>query len=410
MADTVFLPTKVRLRKCTIAGVDMRLHVQNIKVYESMCKPYITSNITVIDNNNIINQLNLAGGEPVNFAFDAGDNVYRQKQHILSVTGQPTEKNKRVQVYEIATVGPSYVKDRASLVQESYKNTPATSVAEKIHNTYLSGDAGLINKLPSLGMIAKDDIGSYITTNVKPFKGIEDALRRATYGQYKSGSTVYFRDANNYVIAPLELLFRTAQPQYDFIEKATWGTSIDDIFNAHNAVIAASTVVKDGIKPGGSSIAKSAAASNQSLRIWDNKLKKFVQNQGAKATGVLSSIKNVGSLVGKAGGVMNILEMDSARNPLSSDPSINRVQEQSFQATVADATKYYIKVPIRGGLACTVGQGVNVQLMPPVGDQNVSRHRHGGRMLIADLVHDCYFDKRTVMGTTTFRGVNVNSV
>ena len=89
---------------------------------------------------------------------------------------------------------------------------------------------------------------------------------------------------------------------------------------------------------------------------------------------------------------------------------MQRPREQEFLARVQDADKYLVKVPIKNGLKLTVGQGVNARILAPAGDQIQHAKLVGGLMLCADVMHDVYFDIRTVMGTTTFRGVVVKDV
>lgn len=411
---TAFLPTKCRLRKCTINGVDMRLQCQNIKVYESMCTPYIKMQMTIVDNNGALLGIAEASGgtlagKPVSVAFDAGENVYeRDEQLIFTVDSHPSEQNKRVQVYNIGTVGQSYIKDRSALVQKTFKNTPASSAAATVHSMFLGGDAPLKQLNSSLGMIAKDTIGSFPISNVKPFKAIEDLLYRAKYAS-AANPTVYFRDAQSYVMGPLQDVFAQTSANYEFIEKATWGIHIDDMFNAHNAVIAASLLVEeDDIRNSRSSIGSSAAAAKQSLNVFNIGKNIIDIDKAASDTGLSGLVNIAAGFSNKAGGSMNSMLFNSLRNELSTDPSISRVAEQEFLAKVKDADKYLVKVPIRGGLKCTVGQGVNARLLGPAGDQNA--RQIGGLMLVADMMHDCFFDKRTVMGTSTFRGVRVGDV
>lgn len=405
-----YLPTKVRLRKCTIKGTDFRYLVNNITVYESMCKPYITAKITVVDNNNAVNTLQLRGGEKVSFAFDGGGRVYEMDTYILSLTGETSTQNLRTQIYQISVASESYFKDRANLVQKSFVNMPGTAAVQQIHETYVGGDAPLNILMPSLGLIAKDTIGSYITANVKPFKAIEDIAKKLTYGAYKTGSTVYFRNRDEYVFGPLEHIFNTLSPVESFIQKNTWGADWKDIFNSYNAIIAASAVVnEDQVGRGGSQAI--SAAMNQAHTIYDHKLKKTViQKMGSQISAgaalgnaMLSGMKNWSK---KHGGIVNVLQMDSSRNELSTDAAMNAPQEKLFQAMVKDSPNYIIKVPIQTGINCTVGRGVNAKLLAPHGDQNTGRTTVGGLMLVADLMHECYFDDRLVQATTTMRCVS----
>jgi len=415
---TTFMPTKVRLRSCTLNGVSLYQYTQNIKVYESMCTPYIKCELTIIDNNGIIAGIaerssSSLAGMPVTFAFDDGETVYeRTEQTVLTVDAQPSEANKRVQVYTIGTIGVSYLNDRKSLVQKSFVNTNATNAAGQIHNQYIGTDAGLRLLSASIGMIAKDSIGSFPISNVKPWKAIEDILRnRVTYGS-AANPTVYFRDRSSYVMGPLQDIFRQASPAVTVVEKATWGTTVHDMFvNAHYAIVAATLIVKkeDAAQKGHTKIHHSAAAAMQSLNIWDQAGSKIAMEFGAKATGIAGIVTSLAGGASKLGGSMNNLIFNSLRNDLSSEPALKRTQEQAFMASVADADKYLVKVPIRAGLKLTAGGGVDARILAPAGASDRARVV-GGNMLVADVMHDCYFDKREAQAFTTFRGVKIGDV
>ena len=414
---STFLPTKVRLRHFSIGGVPIEQHVQNIKVFESICTPYIKCDVTIVDNKGILAALaqdyGSLGNLPVVFAFDDGETTYtRKEQRVFSVDSQPSEQNKRTQVYNVATIGDSYFKDRTNLVQQSFKNTPATQAAQSIHNRFLGGDAPLNILRQSLGYIAKDTIGSYPVSNFKPFKAIEDILRTATYN-IAANPTVYFRDAICYQLGPLQSFFQQATPAIEVVERATWGVTSHDMFEAaHYAVIAASVLVdKNDVESGAGRgrVGNIAAAAYQSENVFDLSVAALTKDIPAKALTFASLIPGLGQSVSRAGGMMNVMLQNSLRRDPQHDPSIKRTQEAQFLASVTDATKYLIKVPIRAGLKITPGGGFQASLLAPAGAEGRGR-RVGGLMLAADVVHDCYFDDRTAQATTTTRCVRVNDV
>ena len=415
--ETIFTPTKIQLRHASIAGVNVYAHVQNIKVYESMCTPYIKADITIVDNAGIIAQISedTGGlpGKPVTFAFFDGETYYERKEQIVfTVDASPSEENKRVQIYNIGTIGISYVDDRQTMVQKTFKNQQATQAAANVHRTYLPSDrVGLTVISSSLGPIAKDTIGSFPMSNVKPFKAIEDLLKRASYAS-AANPTVYFRDANQFVMGSLEDVFQQAKGliQTRVVERATWGANISDMFErAHYGVIAAGVIVDEGdINKARTQLHSKAAAAKQNLNIFDianNAI--LLDKPGQLVASLAGVVPNLSS--NKLGGLPNIHTLNSLRNEPSQDPVMKRQKEQEFLAAVADATKYLIKIPIRAGLKCTVGKGINAQLLAPGGITTNSRVI-GGDMLIADIMHDCYFDKRTAMATSTFRGVLIKDV
>jgi len=428
MADpTRYAPGKVRLLGASIAGTDVTSWVQNIKVYESMCTPYIKAELTILDNGH--DRSGQAGviadiaegtslpGAPVAFVFEAGDGEYeRTEQRILTVDSNPSEEQKRALVYNIGTIGASYVDDRQSLVQKSFVNVPATSAADSIHREYLPSDPAGLNTTTSAGMIAKDTIGSFPISNMHPFSAIEMLLKRATYGGLPT-PTVYYRDAQIFNMVPLFQSFASAGPQHHFIESATWGKRIEELFDGgngfhspHDAIISAALIVKeDDINSVRNKIGNSISAASQAENIYDNANNSLAIEKAASATGLLGSLSGIAqNLVGSSGGSMNVQGFDHLRNELATDPAIHRVTSQEFLAKVKDADKYFVKVPIKNGMKCTVGKGVFNQLLIPTGADK--EKRGGGLMLIADIMHDCYFDQRPLQGTTTMRGVIVSDV
>ena len=390
----------------------MRRHINMISVFETICKPYITATIVVMDNNNVINGMGDLKGEKISFVIDTGiGKLYESVQHVLSIS-DPEEQpdNLRTKKYTIEASTEGLFNDRSSIVQRSDVNIPITQAAAQIHSEYV-GDAPLKILMNSMGMIAKTDIGGFITANKKPFKAIRDMIERASYGNYKTGSTVYFRDAKEYVMAPLEHLFATMSSQAEFIEKQTWGSDWRDTFNAFNAIIVASSVVKEG-QGQQAGAANLAAANKGAVSLFDVTQGKEVLMQAAQQAQSIGNqlTSNLGKFSkGKFGGMPNVLQMDTRRNETSNEQGMNIVQQNMFQAQLKDSVNYYIKVPIQGGINVTVGKGFTAKLLPPVGDLNMSiRSRIGGLMLACDVHHECYFDQRERQATTNIRGVQIN--
>ena len=414
---TRFLPTKVRLRRFTLGPVEITPLITRIKVFESMCTPYIKCDITITDNQGMIEAIaedyGTLANMPVIFAFDDGETTYtRKEQKVFSLDAQPSEEVKRAKVYQLTTIGDSYVKDRSNLVQQSFKNIPATQVAQAIHNRFLGGDAPLNILRTSLGAIAKDTIGSYPVSNFKPFKAIEDVLKTATYN-IAANPTVYFRDAICYQLGPLQSFFQQSVPTVEVFERATWGTSINDMFEAaHYAVLASAVLVNEGDAAGGAHrgrLGNIAQAAYQAENVFNLAKGILDKDLPARALDFASLIPVFGKAIGRSGGSVNVLISNELRRNFEHDPSIKRTQEVQFLASVADAVKYLVKVPIRPGLKMTAGSGVNARLLAPAGAQGRARPA-GGHMIVAEIVHDCWFDDRETQATSTFRGVKVADV
>jgi len=169
-------PTKVRLRSCHIKGERVDLLINCIRLYESMCKPYFTAQIMVVDPINLINNLQLKGEDEITFSFDAEQSgqIITQLVKILSIDDEQPSENLRKVNYTIYCASPGYFKDKHNLVQEADVLIPASAMVKKIHDKYI-GDWP-ISVYNTTGLIAKKEIGGYQVDDKHPFKAIQDIL------------------------------------------------------------------------------------------------------------------------------------------------------------------------------------------------------------------------------------------
>lgn len=403
MASNFIQPTKCRIRSFVVNGVNLTTHLNKISVYESIFKPYLQATAVVLDKNNLLVNMNLQGGEFCSVSFDSGGYVYSANYMLFAVHGEKSTSSLRVQSYNMQMIGPSYFKDRAETVQQSFQHIPATSAISQIHSQYIG--EGLRILMPSIGPISQQ---SYIVSGKKPFTAINDIAKRCVYPGAKSGNTLYFRDRDSFVLAPLEQLFNTMGSQQTFIQKSTWGAHWQDIALATHAIIAARAEV-DYNKNGSAGARDASKAKRQSKKVFDWRTKKKMIDKGvsdisagnfAGAAALAGSF--FGSLAGQ-GGIANYMTMDGANLPAATDPSAKTEEEQLYSALFRNGPMLTIKVPINSGIDVTVGKGITANLIPPIGDTNAGRSHVGGRMLVTDLCHEIYADSKMMNGTTTMQ-------
>ena len=393
-------PTKVRLRNCFIKGMRADLLINCIRLFETVCKPYFTAQISVIDPVNMINNLNLKAGDAVSFSLDAevSGTIIAQTMLITSIQTEDNQENKRVTNYTIYCATFGFWRDKDSLVYRSESLVPASAMIQGIHGDYIRDWPLHIH--PTIGLIANKEIGGYVVDGKHPFKAIADILDAAIGAGYATGSWLYYLrrvlpgTQNQYIIEPLEHSFRTASRQQQFWEKSTWGAEMEDVFSggtipADNAILDSKLVIKD--KPG---VPGGSRGSQGTLSVWEIS-KGFLPIGNFSAGG--------SKYGGKRGGVKNNHQNDERRNPLSTNQAINAVVENSFQAAVKDATNYLVQVPIQSGINVTVGEAVCAVLQPPTGDVFAPSTRPHPFMYVAECKHECYFDHRDIQATSTFR-------
>lgn len=370
------------------------MRVQKLSVFETVCKPYITGSLTIRDDNNVINNLNLKGGEPIKFMFSAGDGLnYDMTLYLLKMQGHPSTGNLRTINYSIDMIGPEYFGDRSNMVQQSFKQLPGTDIAKTISSKFLGG---LNIPVPSTGMFGMKN--PYVVNSTKPIKAINDVRKLLSFAG-GTGATLFYRDRNQMNLVKLEHAFQSMGSQYSFIQKNTWGADWHNVLGAYDSILAASTMVNE--KQGRGGVQTSSLTNQFERKVRDVfSSKKTFSDMIGSAGGMLSSV------TGGHGGLQNFPLFDSTI--IQKENVRNTGADAAYQATIKDGPQIMIKVPLQTGILCTVGKGVTIKLVPPSGDFTAgeSYERNNGTKLVADLCHEIAVGEQGMEGTTTFRLVS----
>jgi hypothetical protein len=388
-------PTRAAILSCSIAGADMTNRVLKIAVFETVCKPYLTGTLVIRDDNNIINNLNIKGAEPVAFNFSAGDGLtYDQTLYILKVSGEPVNNNLRTVKYTIEMVSKEYYGDRTNMVQQSFQKQPGTAIAQSIHQRFLGSSLNV--PVPSTGIIGEKN--NYVVSSVKPIKAINDIRKIITFGG-GSGASMFFRDRRQSNLVKVEHLFSAMGSQYSFEQKNTWGADWRNVLGAYNAILAASTSVNEKQGRGGGQASAMAGQFERKARDMFSTKKSFSDSISG-GSGILSSV------TGGHGGMQNFPIFDATK--IQKENVRDTGKDAAYQSKVVDGPQITIKVPLQTGVLCTVGKGVTISLIPPTGDfyGAPSHERNNGNKLVADLCHEVEVGEHGTTGTTTMRLVS----
>lgn len=399
-------PTKARIRRVNLAGVDLQRHTSKIEINESICKSYLTGTLTIIDNNNLINSMALSGGEPCYISFDGGGgHVYSCSLHLLALKGETSNQNGRAQIYTADLIGPEYFGDRKNIVQQSFKTTGSNAIAA-IHSKYIGGSVSILSQ--TLGMLSQDQ--SYIVSGQKPFKAINDIAKRGKVAGFNTGTLLYYRDAAGVKLQALEQMFARMEVQNVFLQEATWGKDWFDIVRAQNSIIAARAEI-DSSRNGRGGMSRISSMASQEKTIFDFRTKLETITKAAKispgaligqAGGLAAGI--LGTSAGGHGGEQNYHVMDGSHSGTgANDPSAP--ESRLYAALINNGPNISIKVPIQSGIVCTVGKGIEARLLPPVGDLGrvSGDNKASGRHLVTDLCHEVTQDDRSCSATTTLQ-------
>lgn len=406
MASEIVQPTKGRFRRCIVDGVNMVQFLQNLQVFETITKPYFTGQAKIVvnvDHDNIRGQ-DMSMKEFV-ATFDAGfGQIYDIKFKIMSCEGKVSNENLRSKHYTFTLIGEEYFKNQAELAQESFKHINGSQAAKIIHSKYLGTPLKILSQ--SLGMLSKE---SYVVSAAKPFKAITDIAQQLTYGQFKTGSTLYYKDRDSHVLAPMEQLFTQLSPTVRFIEEATLGKNWNDMARASFNIIHCEANFEEfnGRSKG---VSSSTRQENKGFNVQTKQklIDDFVKQIpiGKLAGNAAGLLNQFGQLVGRHGGRANYRLTNTGHKDTQVDPAMKSPNEQLYQAMIRDGPSVTCKVPIQGGLYCTVGKGVELKLIPPLGDMDTfSYDPYGGKMLVVKICHDMWNVDKLVQATTTLQCV-----
>ena len=409
-------PTDAKITRLDVDGYNILGQVKKIEVYEDVCKQFKTAKITVVDNNNALINL-IQPPAKCSFSFTnllstSATDVYSDNMKIIGVHKEGYSKSLRAMIYTISLHGDEYFADKANIVQQAFKNKTATDAIKIIHGQFFGTNLSI--KVPSIGMIAQET--SHIISSLNPHTAIHKIKNLASYAQYKTGSSLYFRDAIGHVIAPLEHLFDTLAPQQVFSQRATWGSHWGHVLGngTYHAIIEAVADVDANKAASSRSTQDISGSAKQGNIIFDMKTKSYVLQkilgqvvQPGKLSGSIDSIINsISSLSkpGNIGGRPNFQVWDTNQMAKAILPSLQADKERLYQAAARNGPSYKIEVPVQSGLSCTVGKGVSVKLLPPSGDLGGPlRNSVPDLMMVTELVHIIHNDDAGCKGTTTMR-------
>ena len=378
----------------SVNGFDCKSIVHNIKVYETICKPYITAELTFNNNKGQLNYTQLQSGiSPVGFQILTGSgDTYSFSGIYTKAPDEFAAQNVGEGLVTIHAITTEYWNDKKNLVQKAAGRMTGTQAVRQIHNEYVNTTQIDILE-ESMGMMSMDSEGGYNVTNKSPFTAIREIGSRLVYGGSPASSTVHFRNRDSTVFGPAQALVRRLAPTVTVEQKETIGELGSNIFAEQGSKgadsILASKIYKK--EDAGDAIAAVAAAGGTAAVSKYDQYARFAQ------------IGSTGSATNR--GITSSAIWNAARNTEATDPSSKTVAEFQYKAAWAQAKNYLIKISVDSGFKprVTVGNGIEAKMMAPLVQYTTTI---SGLFLMADLMHDCYFDNREIMGTTTIRIVD----
>ena len=387
-----------RLISCTIEGVGLvnRL-VRTITIKESVCCPYLTGEILLLDNDNVINNENLRGGNIVHINFDGADRsgpAYKIDMRILHFTAVSSPENFNLKIYTISLVSSEYFTDRGKTV--SADTSQYMNGVQLIQNIW--GACGFEFQLepviPDESM--QDGNQPFYIAQDKPLTAIGKIRDIQVYPD-RTGNVLLFHQRaivdgkisgiHHVVLGPLAVIYPTSVSTQTFYQRETWGIKWQHMFGADGADAAIISL-------------------NQQSRTIMLDLKEFAPNAD------VATDQNAGKLsVNQIGqGILqgpnpSHMFTNSDRVEAAHDPAQLMANARRYASCMkSEPPKYLVRVPLKTGLNITAGGACFLDMQPTHQNPN-ARNPFTGAYFITDLIHECHNDLREVSGTTTFNAI-----
>lgn len=397
MARPIIQPTTARLLECVINGMPFvsdngrnNFHVQELRVYEDICKPYFTAELVIESQINTF-ELYLRPAKYVTLTFAAprsdGMPTYREKFRVLSYESSPRKGDiHHSMVTTLSLIGEEYFQDRLYSITQNFSNMSGTAIAAYIHNAYLSKNGGLSVTESALGVLGTTDY-PYAVNNQSPIKAIHDALDKSVFARYRTCAPIYFRDKGGYKIGPIQQFLETASFTGKFEHVPGQGVGMENLTPVgYNRVLNFKPVVPKDDDPGG---------------------RRSVDARGFSAVvshfDFLSGTWIGTALGGGKGRNMVSRSVDELRQKKVIDkhgPGNWAQAEALLLGSLRYSKKYWCSVPLQTGINITCGTRIQVDI--PIGtrparlDQKV--------LFVPRLVHELRFTEGTKRDPVTVVG------
>lgn len=375
--------------------IDLREMIRELKIFQSMMRPYLVVDMSIIDRNNFGNEVQIVGGEPCVLKIaNADSDILELKLQCVSQKNELMSNTLRAQGSTISMAGEAYFQDQTSKIQMSFRHTLASDAIAKIAK--MIG----ISKLkiePTKNFLGERE--PYIIQNKRALAAI-DAIRSLSTGVKNpaTGALAFFADTDGTNL--LSLATAMQSPIMDkFVQDGTIGKDAwKAVEQLKSQVIGFQGGTSFSGGAGSAAPAAIAGSRNPVTHTLDTGEKKY--NRGLPKTMNFS----FGNIIPLGSGLNNLLSgsVETALSFVAHDPRLNRISPVAEKAggerflgyLLQNGGSFTCAVLFDRGMKLNVGRKVDVLIPPPIGDQtspyggkSTNRTRLGGEALIVNLVH-----------------------
>jgi len=231
--------------------VDFTRSFITFDIYESIFAPGIIAYITILDTNNIVNEVKLAGGENVSFAFSTPGGPTAEYKFVLNaIKDSRAPSGQKSKSYTLECVSQEAFDARSKYVSKKYD---LKTYSEMVQDIFESDD--FIGSKKKIEVEDTKGMYRYVVPNTKPYQAIDLMRRRSISPENKSSSYVFFENRDGFFFKTIEKIFKEGKIVKEYVQNEAIGS---DFLNANpNNIIAMET-------PQQGSMSKTIASGNMS--------------------------------------------------------------------------------------------------------------------------------------------------
>lgn len=372
--------TAARLLVCNLKG-DIRYLTRTVTIRESICSPYLTGELLVLDNQNVIIDREVRGGDRVDISFDAPDGKkYTVDMYVLDIKGVSSPENMMLKIYTISVVSSEYFTDYGHITsQTTPTGMTGVDLVKKIW-----GEEEFKTPLvqPATDAPLRDGNQPFHVDFVRPLTAIGQIRDIQVYPSFPTGNVLLYRDNKAVNHVPLQYIYETCRPMEEYIQRETWGIMQSHLFGGDRSF---HTMMQ--------------AAEHTRATMLDPR---FYENQGKRGYDAVMGKLGLDKLVGDLGAGLNMTQTNSDRTSAGIDFTGIMDKARWYALYLKSLPQYLVKVPLRTGLNSTAGKGCRLEFTPMHTKPN-SPNPATGTYLVTDLIHEVHNDLRVVNGTTTLQ-------
>jgi hypothetical protein len=375
-------PGDVIIQKFMLGGsggsIDISRRLNCFSVFEDVLKPYITIEVEVEDNGDVLNHnVGLDGNNTLSISFSQpGQTPYVGEFVVTSIERGRSLENLRTAVYTMAGHSPHMT--RFPRVQRAYRDKTATGIVEDLVNTYLTPQKPLVVADQSKGILGNKHM-PYNINGIPIHKAIRSVLSRAASSKNLSSLYTIFENRDSIVVDTMEGLLEKAQsPTFTYYQRPLGQNFLRDQMLQNFIIIS----MKEHSRVDMTARTQDENVKAQPYDTFSGKMEP--KDHGQKNA--------VGTFLNMA---YNIL-----RPPTQ---AATVMPERKKKASDLDAQSLTIHVALNTEI--TVGEGFRVDTLAPAGDTSTPvPDKIAGNLLATEIRHTVDL-RRKMQGTSTIKGI-----